>query len=52
MTTRGWIILLVVLVALAFALGYFASTIKKVVDNRDKIGAGLDIATGVQTLFS
>jgi hypothetical protein len=38
----------VIVVALvAFALGYFASTLKKAYDNRDKLEGGLEILSGL-----
>jgi flagellar basal body-associated protein FliL len=51
MKTSTWIILLVVLVALAVAIGYYLSTIKKVITNRDKIAATANIAEGFSTLI-
>jgi uncharacterized protein YneF (UPF0154 family) len=51
MKTRSWIILLVVLVLIAFAIGYFLSTIKTAYTNRDKIKAGIDIVGNLPTLL-
>lgn len=52
MKTWQWLLLILLLVGLAAAIGYYLSTLKKVVSNRDKISAGLDLASNLETILS
>lgn len=51
MKTSTWVILLILIAVLAFAGGYYASTIKKVYTNREKIEGGLEILSGLEKVF-
>jgi len=51
MKTWHWVLLIVVLVAVAFFVGRWLSTLKKTYDNRDKIAAGFQLADAATTLL-